>query len=68
MERVRESIGKLGREKGINQVVGSCIKDGVLREILTRNKVLRRWTKLAARAGSIEAFEKAIGEVLEGEG
>lgn len=38
VERVRMCIQEYGKEEGIKQAIDSCIKDDILREILSRNK------------------------------
>ena len=38
VERVRECISRLGKEQGIRQAVDDCIRDGILREVLSKNK------------------------------
>lgn len=38
VERVRESISRLGKEQGIRKAIDDCIRDGILREVLSKNK------------------------------
>ena len=38
VERVRESINRLGKEQGIRQAIDDCIRDDILREVLSKSK------------------------------
>lgn len=76
VERVRENISKLGKEQGIRQAIDDCIRDDILREVLSKNKAEvigmtlteydeQEQMQLFKNEGREEGWEKGLKALVE---
>lgn len=80
VEKVRKSIAKYGKEKGIEHAVDDCIRDNILKEVLSKNKAevigmtlteydeqeqMQLFKKEAWEEGRQESWEKGLKALVD---